>query len=431
MSKSKCQNPNVKSKPMLDIKFIRKNRKEVEKMLKKRGAKVDLAHIIEIDDERKKLIVEVEDLRRQRREIAKVKEIEEGREVKEKLGKQEAALASVEKELNEYLARVPNMLDKKVPEGKDENDNVEIKRWGQVPKFDFKPLDHIELGKRLDLIDFERAAKVAGNKFYFLKNEAVLLEFALISYVIKTLQKEDFTLVRPPDLVRSEIAGGIGFQPRGPEAQIYTVESENLSLIGTAEIPLGGYHADEILDEKKLPLKYLGFSPCFRTEAGSYGRVSYGLYRAHEFDKLEIFIYCRPAESEKMHQYILSLEEKLFQGLELPYRVVDICAGDMGAAAARKFDIEAWMPGREGGSYGEVTSTSNTTDYQAKRLNIKCRKADGKTEFVHTLNGTAIAVGRTLIAILENYQQADGSVKIPKVLHEYLGKDIIQRPKPV
>ena len=418
---------------MLDIRFIRENKSEVEKMLQKRGVKLDLDHVIEIDDERKKLIGEVESLRHTRKEVADKKDIKKGREIKEKLAKAEAALAAVEEELNEYLDKVPNMLDKSVPEGKDENDNVEIKRWGQTPKFDFKPLDHIELGKRLDLIDFERAAKVAGHKFYYLKNDAVLLEFALINYAFKTLLKEGFTPVRPPDLVRPEIDNGIGFQPRGPEAQIYNIESENLSLIGTAEIPLGGYHAGEILGEKALPLKYLGFSPCFRTEAGSYGRVSYGLYRVHEFDKAEMFIYCRPEESEKMHQYILSLEEKLFQGLEIPYRIVDICAGDMGAAAARKFDLEAWMPAREGGSFGEVTSTSNTTDYQARRLNIRYRKqkADSsqQLEYVHTLNGTALAIGRTLIAILENYQQKNGSVKIPRVLHEYLEKDTIQRPK--
>lgn len=321
------------------------------------------------------------------------------------------------------------MLSPEVPEGKDEEDNVEIKKWGSLPKFDFKPLSHTEIGKNLDLIDFERAAKVAGHKFYFLKNEAVLLEFALIDYAIKQLAGEGFTLVRTPDLVRPEIANGIGFQPRGPEAQIYTIEKENVSLVGTAEIPLGGYHADEVLDEKELPLKYLGFSPCFRTEAGSYGRVSYGLYRVHEFDKLEMFIYCNPQDSEKTHKYILSLEEKIFQGLGLPYRVVDVCAGDLGAAAARKFDIEAWMPAREGGSWGEVTSTSNTTDYQARRLNIRYRTKGGKLELAHTVNGTAVAIGRTLIAILENYQQKDGSVKLPKVLHEYLGKDSLQRPK--
>jgi len=400
----------------------------VEEMLEKRGVKANLPHIIEIDDERKKLIGEVESLRHERRAAAEKKDVKAGREIKEKLAKKEAALTGVEEELAENLDKVPNMLHKDAPEGKDESDNVEVKRWGKIPEFDFKPLDHTEIGKALDLIDFERAAKVAGHKFYYLKNEAVRLEFALIDYAFKTLQKEGFTLVRTPDLVRSEIANGIGFQPRGPEAQIYTIEKENLSLIGTAEIPLGAYHANEILEEGQLPLKYLGFSPCFRTEAGSYGKVSYGLYRVHEFDKLEIFIYCQPQDSDKMHRYILSLEEKLYQGLEIPYRVVDVCAGDLGAAAARKFDIEAWMPGRPpAGGWGEVTSTSDTTDYQARRLNIKYRGKDGRVEFVHTLNGTAIAIGRTLIAILENYQQKGGSIKVPKVLHEYLGKDTIQR----
>lgn len=398
-------------------------------MLQKRQVKIDLDHILEIDDERLKLIGEVEELRHIRKLAADRHDEEKGKEVKKKLPKLDGALSAVEEELKEYLDEVPNMLFPEAPEGKDEQDNVEIKKWGEIPKFDFKPLSHIEIGKNLDLIDFERAAKVTGHKFYFLKNEAVLLEFALIDYTIKKLAGEGFTLVRTPDLVRPEIANGIGFQPRGPEAQIYTVEKENVSLVGTAEIPLGGYHAGEVLDEKNLPLKYLGFSPCFRTEAGSYGRVSYGLYRVHEFDKLEIFIYCKPQDSEKMHQYILSLEEGLYQGLGLPYRVVDVCAGDLGAAAARKFDIEAWMPAREGGSWGEVTSTSNTTDYQARRLDIRYRTKGGKLELVHTLNGTAVAIGRTLIAILENHQQKDGSVKLPKVLHEYLGKDSLQRPK--
>ncbi|HEX7456758.1 MAG TPA: serine--tRNA ligase [Candidatus Nanoarchaeia archaeon] len=414
---------------MLDAKFIRKNLKEVRQMLQKRQVKIDLDHILEIDDERLKLIGEVEELRHIRKLAADRHDEEKGKEVKKKLPKLDGALSAVEEELKEYLDEVPNMLFPEAPEGKDEQDNVEIKKWGEIPKFDFKPLSHIEIGKNLDLIDFERAAKVTGHKFYFLKNEAVLLEFALIDYTIKKLAGEGFTLVRTPDLVRPEIANGIGFQPRGPEAQIYTVEKENVSLVGTAEIPLGGYHAGEVLDEKNLPLKYLGFSPCFRTEAGSYGRVSYGLYRVHEFDKLEIFIYCKPQDSEKMHQYILSLEEGLYQGLGLPYRVVDVCAGDLGAAAARKFDIEAWMPAREGGSWGEVTSTSNTTDYQARRLDIRYRTKGGKLELVHTLNGTAVAIGRTLIAILENHQQKDGSVKLPKVLHEYLGKDSLQRPK--
>lgn len=416
---------------MLDIRFIRENKSKVEEMLAKRRMKLDLGHLLEIDDERKKLTAEVESLRHARRTAAEAKDVKKGKEIKEKLAKKEAALLGVEEELDDNLDKVPNMLHKDAPEGRAEDDNVEIKRWGEVPKLDFQPLDHVELGKRLNLLDFERAAKVAGHKFYYLKNDAVRLEFALIDYAFKTLQKEGFTLVRTPDLVRPEIANGIGFQPRGPEAQIYTIEKENLSLVGTAEIPLGGYHADEILDEAELPLKYLGFSPCFRTEAGSYGRVSYGLYRVHEFDKVEIFIYCTPQESEKMHQYILSLEEKLYQGLEIPYRVVDVCAGDLGAAAARKFDIEAWMPAREGGSWGEVTSTSNTTDYQARRLNIRYRTKDGKLEFAYTLNGTAIAIGRTLIAILENYQLKDGTVKVPKVLYDYLGKDTLQGPKSV
>ncbi|OGY24591.1 MAG: serine--tRNA ligase [Candidatus Woykebacteria bacterium RBG_13_40_7b] len=426
---------------MLDIKFIRENLIEVKEMLKKRRVEADLNHLIEIDEKRLELQQKIEKLRQDRNLAAKKKEIEWGKKIKGELEKLEPAFKAVEEEEDSYLEAVPNMLSPEVPEGEGDGDNKEIKRWGEQPGFDFKPLDHVELGKQLNLIDFERGAKVAGNKFYFLKGDAVLLEFALIDYAMKQLQKEGFVPFRPPDLVKPEIASGVGFQPRGPEAQVYTIEKENLSLIGTAEIPLGGYHAGEILDEKVLPLKYLGFSPCFRTEAGSYGRVSYGLYRVHQFDKLEIFIYCNQSESEKIHEYILSLEEKLFQGLELPYRVVDVCTGDLGAPAYRKFDVEAWMPGRppatplpdrfdarraRQGGWGEVTSTSNTTDYQARRLNIKYRRSDGKVEFVHTLNGTALAISRTLIAILENYQRKDGSVEVPQVLQAYVGKKVIE-----
>lgn len=267
------------------------------------------------------------------------------------------------------------------------------------------------------ILDFERGSKVTGSNFYYLKNEAVILEFALMQMVIDTLVPEGFKIFITPDLAKMEIIDGIGFQPRGPEAQIYRIENFDLGLIATAEITLGGYHKDEILDELDLPLKYLGFSHCFRTEAGAYGRYNRGLYRVHQFSKAEIFIICRPEDSEDMHEYILGLEEKIFQKLEIPYRVLDICSGDLGAPAARKFDIEAWMPGR--GDFGEVTSCSNCTDYQARRLNIRFRRVTGEVEYVHMLNGTAIAISRALIAIFENYQQEDGSILIPKALQPY------------
>ncbi|MDP1710740.1 MAG: serine--tRNA ligase, partial [candidate division WWE3 bacterium] len=345
-------------------------------------------------------------------------------DIKSELKNLEPQLKNIEEQLEKLLWQIPNLIHPKVPRGFEEKNNKIIKSDKPV-KFPFKSLDHEQLAQKLDLIDFEAGSQVAGSKFYYLKNEAVLLEFALIKYAFDILLKEGFTPLITPDLAKSRIIDGVGFVPRGPESNIYSLEGEDLGLIGTAEITLGGYHAGQILEEKDFPLKYAGFSHCFRREAGSYGQYSKGLYRVHQFSKVEMFLFCRPRESDKLHEYLLSLEEKIFRGLEIPYRVVDIRAGDLGAAAYRKFDLEAWMPGR--GEWGEITSTSNTTDYQARRLNIKYRQADGTTEFVHTLNGTAIATSRALIAILENYQKEDGSVGVPKVLAPYVGKKIIRR----
>jgi len=272
-------------------------------------------------------------------------------------------------------------------------------------------------------LDFETGAKVTGSQFYFLYGDGALLELALISYVFELLSKEGFTPVITPDLAKSRYYLGTGYMPKGNEAQTYTIEGEDLGLIATAEVTLAGKHADEIIAEDQLPLKYIGYSHVFRQEAGAYGKYSKGLYRVHQFTKAEMFIYCKPEESEAMHQHILEMEEKIYQNLGLPYRVLEMCTGDLGAMAARKFDIEAWMPSRS--EYGEVTSTSNCTDYQARNLNIKLRRRNGKTEFIHMLNGTAIATSRTPLAILENYQEADGSVVIPEVLRRWMGKDKI------
>jgi seryl-tRNA synthetase len=310
------------------------------------------------------------------------------------------------------------------PIGKDDSENVEVRKSGKIPTFKFKTLDHVELGEKLNLLDFEAGAKVTGSRFYFLKNEAVLLEQALLNYGLEILQKEGFTLIATPDLAKTEIVNNMGYQPRGPEAQIYNVEGGDLSLIGTAEITLGGLYANEIIDEKKLPITLAGLSHCFRTEAGAYGRHSRGLYRVHQFSKLEMFVFCKPEDSDKWHEKLVKIEEKIFAGLEIPYRVVDICTGDMGAVAYRKYDLEAWMPGRN--SYGEVTSTSNCTDYQARNLGIKYRKSDGTTEYLHMLNGTGIAISRALITILENNQQSDGSITVPKVLQKWVGKKVIK-----
>jgi len=415
---------------MIDIKILRERAEEMKENIILRNLdpkKYNIELILELDQKRKEKQKILDGLKAERnkltQEISRSKGnereelIKKAKEIKEKIDIIEKEFEDIEKELINNLWQLPNFLLPDTPRGKNENDNIEIKRWKEPKKFPFQPLDHLELAIINDLVDFERGSKVVGSNFYYLKNEAVILEFALLQFVIDQLLPEGFKLFITPDLAKNEVLDGIGFQPRGPEAQIYHIEDTNLGLIATAEITLGGYHKDEILDETELPLKYLGFSHCFRTEAGSYGRYNRGLYRVHQFSKAEIFIICKPEDSIKMHNYILKLEEKIFQKLDIPYRVLDICSGDLGAPAARKFDIEAWMPGR--GEYGEVTSCSNCTDYQARRLNIRFRRITGEVEYVHMLNGTAIAISRGLIALLENYQQEDGSIKIPEVLHPY------------
>jgi len=318
------------------------------------------------------------------------------------------------------------------PVGKEDKDNTEVKRVGQPRKFDFPPQDHVKLGSDLDIVDFDAGTKVSGTKFYYLKNEGVFLELALVRYALDILQKKGFTPFITPDVAKEEILDGIGFNPRGAESNVYTLEGENSCLVGTAEITLGGYHADTIIAHEKLPLRMAGLSHCFRREAGAAGQFSKGLYRVHQFTKLEMFVYCLPEESDRFHEELRAIEEEIFSGLEIPFRVVDTCTGDLGAPAYRKWDLEAWMPGRVSaespeGDWGEVTSTSNCTDYQARRLNVRYKDADGKNRFVHMLNGTAIAVSRAIIAILENFQQSDGSVRLPQALVPYCGFEWIRR----
>ncbi|MCX7845055.1 MAG: serine--tRNA ligase [Dictyoglomaceae bacterium] len=415
---------------MIDIKALREKAQEMKENILLRNLdleKYNVDLILEIDRKRREKQKKLDELKRERNRISqeigkKTGEernelIKKAKELKEEIDLLEKEFENLENEMHKYLWQLPNFLLSETPRGKDEKDNIEIKRWKSPKTFSFPPKDHLELALINDLIDFERGSKVTGSNFYYLKNEAVILEFALFQFVIDQLLPERFTLFITPDLAKNEVLDGIGFQPRGPEAQIYRVEDTNLGLIATAEITLGGYHKNEIIDEIELPLKYLGFSHCFRTEAGAYGRYSRGLYRVHQFSKAEIFIICKPEDSRRMHEYILSLEERIFQKLDIPYRVLDICSGDLGAPAARKFDIEAWMPGR--GEYGEITSCSNCTDYQARRLNIRFRRLTGEVEYVHMLNGTAIAISRALIAILENYQQEDYSILIPEALQPY------------
>jgi len=408
---------------MLDIKFIRENPALVKEGCRKKQVKVDINKLLELDEKKRELLQKVEQLRHRINEISSEKPaeelIEEGRKIKVELKELERNLKEIEKEFNDLMLQIPNLPSSDVPEGKDESENVALREWGKIPKFDFKPKDYLEIGEALDLIDIKRAAKTSGTRFGFLKREAVLLEFALINLALENLLKEGFIPLVPPALIKPEMIKAMGYVERGRE-EIYFIEKDNLYLIGTSEQIIGPMHSEEIFEEKDLPKRYVGFSSCFRREAGSYGKDTRGIFRVHQFDKVEMFSFCRPENSKKEHEFLLSLEEKLMQKLEIPYRVVQMCTGDLGDPAAAKYDIEAWFPCQN--KYRETHSTSNCTDFQARRLNIRYKDSKtNKLEFVHTLNGTAIAMGRTILAILENYQQKDGSVKIPKVLQKYLG----------
>jgi seryl-tRNA synthetase len=354
--------------------------------------------------------------------------IEEGRALRAEVAALEAKQKQLDEEVLPILRAIPNMTHPSAPVGTDSTANKVIKKWGEPTKFDFRPLDHIALCEKHDLVDFEAGSKVAGQKFYFLKNAAALLEVALVQYALTKLSRAGFVPVVTPDLAKEQVLEGIGFIPRGPETQIYSVENTDLCLVATAEITLGGMHMNQILDEATLPLKYVGLSHCFRTEAGAPGRDTRGLYRVHQFTKVEMFAFTTPEQSESVHEALLQQEEEIFQGLGIPYQVIDTCTGDLGGPAYRKYDIEAWMPGRgNDGEYGEVTSTSNCTDFQARRLGIRYKSMTAKgTRFAHTLNGTAVAVTRAIIALLENGQQKDGSIVLPEVLCPVVGTDRIR-----
>jgi len=409
---------------MIDITLLRENPDKFKKATKDKGFDEEVIdRLLAVDEKRRKLIGEVETLRAKRNTFTK-DDIEEGKKLKVELKEREDEQTQVEEDYKELLLKIPNPPLNMVPKGKSEGDNIETKKWGTPRKFDFEPKDHLQLGKELGILDFETGAKVSGSQFYFWYGDGARLELALISYAFDLLEAEGFKPVITPDLAKSRYYLGTGYMPRGDEAQTYEIKNEDLGLIATAEVTLAGKHADEVIPESELPIKYLGYSHCFRQEAGAYGKYSKGLYRVHQFTKAEMFIYCKPGESDKMHQHILEMEEKIYQGLDLPYRVIEMCTGDLGAMAARKFDIEAWMPTR--GEYGEVTSTSNCTDYQSRNLNVKYRTKDGKNEYLHMLNGTAIATSRTPLAILENYQNEDGSITIPKVLQKWMGKEKIE-----
>jgi len=430
---------------MLDAAFIRENLDAVKANLRNRGVTADVDRVIELDDERKRFISQAQLLQQRANEVPqlipkekdaakKLELIAEGKGLRGQIADLERQQKLIEISLREVLYTIPNMTHPDAPVGALETDSKVIRTFKEPTKFDFKPKDHVELCDSLDLADLEAGASVTGNKFYFLKNEAVLLELALVQYAMSTLVKEGFTPIITPDLARVEVLEGIGFIPRDPNPetrQVYTIADTDLCLIATAEITLGGMLRDKILEETTLPRRYAGLSHCFRTESGAAGRDTRGLYRVHQFTKVEMFAFCTPEQSEAIHLEILAIEEKIFQGLGIPYHILDTCSGDLGGPAYRKYDLEAWMPGRgDGGAYGEITSTSNCTDFQARRLGIRYKSGKQKgTKFVYTLNGTAVAVTRAMIAILENYQQADGSVLIPEVLRPWVGKDRITSKK--
>lgn len=413
---------------MLDIKFIRENLDAVKKNCVNRKIKVDLDKLLELDESRRANLSKIEELRAERNQKSKGKPTEEEiaklRAVGDDIKLLEQKQGEIETKYRRILLEVPNLSHPDSPVGGEEDYRV-VYTGGKIPKFNFSPKDHEELMINNDLVDFERAAKVAASKFYYYKNNLVRLNMALLNYAMDIITKHGYTLMETPDMAKDEILEGIGFNPRGDETQVYSIENTDLSLIGTAEITIGGYHAGEVLDLSKGPVKYVALSHCFRTEAGAYGRTSKGLYRVHQFTKLEMFVFCKPEESKKYHEEILKIEKQIVDGLKLPYRVIDIATGDLGGPAYRKYDLEAWMTMKaengEQGGYGEITSCSNCTDYQARRLNIKYRKDDGSLEYVHTLNGTGVPLSRFPLAIVENYQQKDGSIEVPKALKKYCG----------
>lgn len=423
---------------MLDVAFIRENLEAVKANCVHRNVNADIDRIVTIDDRRKALLHDTQLLQQRANEVAKTtgKEkdatkkqelIKEGKELRTRVGQFEEQVKAVEAELRAAVMTVPNMSHPDAPVGKEAGDNKVISVSGEKPAFDFKPQEHVAICDKLDLADFEAGAAVAGQKFYFLKNEAALLELALVQYAFGILLRHGFTPIVTPDVARVDVLEGTGYMPRGESTQIYSLAGTDLCLVATAEITLGGMHQNQILDEAKLPIRYVGLSHCFRTEAGAPGKETRGLYRVHQFTKVEMFVFCTPEDSEAQHRQLLAIEEEIFRGLGIPFHVIDTCTGDLGGPAYRKYDLEAWMPGRgEAGEYGEVTSTSNCTDFQSRRLNIRYKGPKHKgTRFVHTLNGTAVAVTRALVAILENYQLADGSVVVPEALRPWIGKDRI------
>ncbi len=422
---------------MLDRKFIIENAEAVRENCARRGVSHEIDALINLERQRREKLAQAEEFNRRANETSRkigparddaeresLKE--EGRRLRDQKDTAQREHDDLERQVLQLQSKLPNMAHPDAPVGADDQANLEIRRGRfQPPTFDFEPLDHVELGHRNDWIDFEGGARTTGSGFYFLKGELVLLDLALQRFAVEFLMQRGFTPMVTPDLALDSVLEGIGFMPRGPETQVYSIENSDLSLVGTAEITLGGLYRDQTVMLDELPIRLCGISHCYRTEAGAAGRATRGLYRVHQFTKVEMFAFTAPDASDAMHDELLELECEIFDALEIPYRVVDTATGDLGGPACRKFDLEAWMPGRgDGGEWGEVTSTSNCTDYQARRLNARFRHRDKKgTHFLHTLNGTALALSRAIIAVLENHQNEDGSVSIPAALRAILGRD--------
>ena len=415
---------------MLDIKFIRENPELVEQNCKNRLSKADIPALLAADKSVRETKTRLEELRAKRNAGSKTKPtpemIAEIKKIGEEIKTLESGLEPLEAEFKRLWMMVPNMTHPDVVVSDDEDANPILEIHGEPTKFDFTPLDQVELAEKNDLIDFDRATKVSGAKFYYLKNGLAKLEFALIQYALDTAMKHGFIPFSTPDLAKREVLEGLGFNPRGESTQIYNIENSDLCLVGTAEITMGGYHMDEVIDEIDLPKRYVAVSHCFRTEAGAYSKFSKGTFRVHQFTKIEMFAYTMPTDSDVLHKELLGIEKEIFLGLGIPFRVIDHCTADLGGPSIRTYDLEAWMPGKpnkEGGmgDWAEITSTSNCTDYQARGLNIKYKDKQGNRDFLHMLNGTAIAISRAMIAIMENYQQADGTIRIPEVLKSYMG----------
>ncbi|MBR9877711.1 serine--tRNA ligase [bacterium] len=411
---------------MLDPAILKDNLEVLESNISRRNLDIDVNHLISLNEERKSLRFNAEQKRSQQKELGKQIANADKNEKEELLNKAselsdevKLLFEQVDKKDEEFLnqwVKIPNLISKTSPDGKSDKDNLEIKKVGNVKEIS-NPKDHLEIASQLNLIDVEKASEVSGSRFAYLFGDLVKIEFNLVSWALNKLSEKGFTPTVPPVLVRENALYGTGFFPDDAE-QVYEIPNDNLYLVGTSEVPLAALHANEIINMEELPIRYAGFSTCFRREAGTYGKDTTGIFRVHQFDKVEMFSFCNPEKSEEEHEFILSVEEELLQSLEIPYRVVDVCAGDLGASAAKKYDIEAWIPSQN--TYREVTSCSNTTSFQARRLNIRA-KSEGETSILHTLNGTAIAVGRILIALIENNQTEDGKVEFSDKVAEIIG----------